>query len=86
MMNEAFGLLCLSISLYLPLHVENASTLIKLWATLKGLFGKQDILCGHQLENELISMRLDNFETLQYFLTKFKSLLLQVKACGIEKK
>ena len=84
-MDEAFGLLCLSISLELLFHVKNASTPNEVWTTLEGLLRKQDILCGHQLENELISMSPDNFETLQDFFTKFKSLLLQLKACGIKK-
>ena len=84
-MDEAFRLLCLSISPELLFHVENASTPNEVWTTLEGLFGKQDILRGHQLENELISMSPGNFETLQDFFTKFKSLLLQLKACGIKK-
>jgi hypothetical protein len=38
------------------------------------------------LENELISLSLSNFNTIQDFFTKFKSLLLQLKLCGIDKK
>jgi hypothetical protein len=37
------------------------------------------------LENELISLSLSNFDTIQDFFTKFKSLFLQLKLCGIDK-
>ena len=39
-MDEEFRLLCLSISLELLFHVENASTSNEVWTTLEGLFGK----------------------------------------------
>ena len=41
---------------------------------------------GHQLENELITLSPTHFEMIQDFFTKFKSLVLQLKQCGIEKK
>ena len=37
------------------------------------------------LENELISLSLGNFNTIQDFFTKLKSLRLQLKQCEIEK-
>ena len=41
---------------------------------------------GHQVKNELISLTPGSFESLQLYFTKFKSLVLQLKQCGIEKK
>ena len=41
---------------------------------------------GHLLKNELISLSPTHFETIQDFFTKLKSLVLQLKQCGIEKK
>ena len=41
---------------------------------------------GHQLENDLISLIPAHFETIQDFFTKFNSLVLKLKKCGIEKK
>ena len=38
-----------------------------------------------QLENELISLHLANFETLNDFFTKFKNLVFQLKLCKVEK-
>ena len=41
---------------------------------------------GHHLENELISLSPAHYETIEYFFTKFKELLLQIEQCGIENK
>lgn len=67
-------------------HVESATTPNDVWTTLEGLFGKQDELRGHQLENELIGINPCNFDTIQNFFTKLKAVRLQLKACGIDKK
>jgi hypothetical protein len=37
------------------------------------------------LENEIISLHLRSFDTIQDLFTKFKPLLLQLKLCGIDK-
>jgi hypothetical protein len=39
----------------------------------------------HSLEEELNSLDPKNFDNLQYFFTKFKSLLYELKECGINK-
>ena len=41
---------------------------------------------GHQIENELISLSPNSFESLQLYFSKFKALVLQLKQCGIKKK
>ena len=41
---------------------------------------------GHQIENELISLSPNSFESLQLYFSMFKALVLQLKLCGIEKK
>jgi len=84
-MDEAFGLLCLSISQELLFHVEACTTPNEVWNTLETLFGKQDEMWGHILENELISLDPRNFDNIQDYFTKFKALLLQLKECGINK-
>ena len=83
--DEAFGLLCLSISQELLFHVEACKTPSKVWDTLETLFGKQDEMRGHILENELISLDPRNFDNIQDYFTKFKALLLQLNECGIDK-
>jgi hypothetical protein len=55
------------------------------WTTLEGLFGKQDTMRVHQLENELISLSPIHFSNLQELFTKLKSLLIELNACGVTK-
>jgi hypothetical protein len=82
---EEIGLICLSISTYLLFHVSGATTLDVVWTTLEGLFGKQDAMRVHQLENELISLSPIHFRNLKELFTKFKSLLVELNACGFTK-
>ena len=85
-LDESYGLICPIISRELLFHIDNLTTPNEVWVKLESLFGKTDELRGHQLENELIFMILAHFETIQEFFMKLKSLVLQMKQCGIEKK
>ena len=85
-LNEAFGFVCIHISRELLFHLERLRTLKEVWEKLKYLFGKHDELRGHILENELIALQPNNFKTIQWFFSKFISLVMQCKQCGIEKK
>jgi hypothetical protein len=40
---------------------------------------------GHMLKVELLTLYPKSFENLQYFFTKYKDLLSQLKACGVDK-
>jgi len=84
-MDESFGLICTSISRYLMFHIDTASTPNEVWKKLKDLFGQQDVLHVHHLENELIGLSPASFSSLQAFFTKFKSLLTQLKSCNVDK-
>ena len=55
-LDEAYGLLCLSISRELLFHIDSLTSPKDVWDKLESLFGKTDELRGHQLENELISL------------------------------
>ena len=79
---EVIRLICLSISKYLLFHVNGATTPNVVWTTLEGLFGKQDAMRVHQLENELISLSPIHFRNMQELFTKFKYLLFELNACG----
>ena len=85
-LDEAYGLLCLSISREFFFHLDCLTSPKEVWEKLESLFGKTDELRGRQLENELISLSPAHYDTIQDFFTKFKSLVLQLKQCGIEKK
>jgi hypothetical protein len=52
---------------------------------LEGLFGKQDEMRGHMLEVELNTLDPKSFDNIQDFFTKFKSLILSLGECGIDK-
>ena len=69
--DEAYGCLCLSISRDLLFHINGLKTPKEVWDNLASLFYKQDDLRIYQLENELISLHLANFERLNDFFTKF---------------
>jgi hypothetical protein len=84
-LDEAIGMICLSISIYLLFHVSRATTPDVVSTTLEGLFSKQDEMRVHQLENELISLSLVHFRNLQELFTKFKSLLVELNICGFMK-
>ena len=85
-LDEAFEMLCLSIFRDIIFHVDKLGTHNEVWINIKSLFEKTNDMRGHQLENELISLSPTHFDTIQDFFTKFKSLVLQLKQCGIENK
>ena len=78
-LDEAFGFMCIHISRELLFHLDGLKTLRELWKKIESLFGKKGELRGHILENELISLQPNNFETIQQFFSKFKSLVMQCK-------
>ena len=78
---EAYGCLCLSISTNILFHVRGLKTPKEVLDKLASLFDKKDGMRIYQLENELISLYLANFETLNDFFTKFKHLVFQLKLC-----
>ena len=84
-LDEAYGFLCLSISRYLLFHITGLKNPKEIWDQLSTLFDKQDDLRIYQLENELISLDLGKFETMNEFFTKFKHLVLQLKQCEVDK-
>ena len=84
--DEAYGLLCLSISRDILFHLDGLTSPNEVWEKLTDLFGKIDEMRRHQIENELISLSPNSFESLQLYFSKFKALVLQLKQCGIEKK
>ena len=73
-MDEAYGLLCLSISRDLLFHVDGLTSPNELWEKLVDIFGKTDEMRGHQIDNELISFSPNSFESLQLYFSKFKAL------------
>ena len=86
MLDEAFGMLYLNILRVFLFHVDILDNPNELWLRLEAFFGNTDEMRGHQLKNELISLSPSQYETIQDFFTKLKSLVLQLKQCGIDNK
>ena len=84
--DEAYGLLCLSISRDLIFHLDGLTSPNEVGEKLVDILGKIDEMRGHQFKNEIISLSPSSFESLQLYFSKFKALVLQLKQCGIEKK
>src|SRR5882757_2333067 len=74
--DEAYGLLCLSISRDLLFHLDGFTSPNEVWEKLVDIFGNIDGMRGHQIENELISLSPNSFESLQLYFSKFKALFL----------
>ena len=85
-LDEYFCYMCTHISRDLLFHLDGIKIMKEVWDKLESLFGKQDELRGHILENELIALHPNNFDTIQLLFTKFKSLVMQCKQYEIEKK
>ena len=85
-LDEAFSYLRTHISIDLLFHLEGLRTPKESTEKIEYLFGKQDELWGHILENELVALHPSSFETIQKFFTKFKSLVLLCRQCKIERK
>jgi hypothetical protein len=84
-MDEALGTICSLISPDLLFHISSCKTPNEAWKNLEGLFGKYDEMRGQILEVELLILDPKSFDNIQYFFTKFKDLLSQLKACGVDK-
>jgi hypothetical protein len=83
-MDEAFGTICSLISLELLFHKYFCKSPNEAWTTMEGIFGKQDEMRGHMLEVELLTLDPKTFDNIQDFFTKYKDLLSQLKACGVD--
>jgi hypothetical protein len=81
-MDEAFGTICSLISPKLLFHISSCKTPNESWTNMKGIFHKHDEMRGHMLDVEFLTLTFDH---LQDFFTKYKDLLSQLKACGVDK-
>ena len=73
--DEAYGLLCLSISRDLLFHLDGLTSANEVWENLVHIFGKIDEMRAHKIKNELISLSPSSFESLQLYFSKFKALI-----------
>jgi len=74
--DETYGILCLSISRDLLYHLDGLTSPNEVWDKLEEIFGKIDEMRGHQIDNEVISLSPNSFESFQVYFSKFKALAL----------
>ena len=72
--DEAYGLLCLRISRDLLFHIDGLTSPNEVWEKILDIFGNTDEMRGHQIENELISLSPNSFESLQLYFPSSKHL------------
>ena len=68
--DDSHGLIGMSISTDLRLHIFGIDEPDKACDKLKVVFGKHNEIQGYQLENELISLNLIDFSCIQDYLSK----------------
>jgi hypothetical protein len=84
-MDEEFGPICSLIPPKLLFHVSSYKTPNEAWTTMEGIFGKHEEMRGHMIEVELLTLDPKTFDNIQDFFTKYKDLLSELKACGVDK-
>ena len=52
---------------------------------LRTIFGIQNKIRAHQLENEFFTLDPNNFTSIEYFVSKFKTLRLLLEGCTVKK-
>ena len=75
----------MSISQDLRFHIIDIDTPDEALEKLKKNFGIQNQIMTHQLENELLTLNPNNFSSIEYFLSKFKSLRILLEVCKVKK-
>ena len=63
--DEAYGILCMSISRDLLFHIDGLTSPNEVWDNPVHIFCKKYDMRGHQIENELISLSPSSFKSLQ---------------------
>ena len=62
--DEAFGFMCIHISRELLFYLDGFRTPKEVWENIESLFGKHYEMRGHILENEMIILKPNKFETI----------------------
>ena len=60
--DEAYGILCLSISRGLLFYLDSLTSLNEVWENIEDIFGNTDEKRGCQIKNELISLNASSFD------------------------
>ena len=83
--DQARGLIGMSIAQVLQFHILDIDTPHEALDKLNTVFGIQNQIRAHQLENELLTVDPNNFSSIEDFLSKYKTLRLLLEACKVKK-
>ena len=83
--DQARGLIGMSIAQDLRFHILDIDTPDKALEKLNIVFGIQNQIRAHQLENELLTLDPNNFSSIEDFLSKFNTLRLLLEGCKVKK-
>ena len=75
----------MSIAQDLRFHILDIDTSDEALEKLKNVFGIQNQIRAHQLENELLTLDPNNFSAIEDFLSKFKTIRILLEGCKIKK-
>ena len=75
----------MSISTDLRFHISGIDETDIAWKKLESVFGKNNEIQGHQLENEFISLNPNDFSCIQDYLSKYKTFRLLCAEYKIKK-
>ena len=73
------------ISQDIQIHILEIDTPDESLKKLNDVFGIQNQIRVHQLENELLTLDPNNFSSIEYFLSKFKTLRFLLEGCKVKK-
>jgi hypothetical protein len=79
--DEACGLIIMSISPNLRFHLQSIDQPKEAWEKIESLFGKHNILRAQQLENQVLTLSPNDFSCIEYYLSKFKTLITLCEEC-----
>lgn len=81
--DKACGLTGMSISPYLWFYIHVIDDLDEVWEKLKTIFYKPNIIRSHQRENQIMASSPNNFSSIEYYLSTFKTLKHLLKDCQV---
>jgi hypothetical protein len=84
MSDKEHGLIRMSISLDLRLHLKEIDDPHEAWENIESVFGKLNIIRAQQLENQVLTLSPSYFSFLGDYLSKFKTLRMLCEECEIE--
>jgi hypothetical protein len=73
-----------SISSDLRFHLQEIDDPDEAWEKNESMFGKQNIIQAHQLENHILTLIPNDFSCIEDYLSKFKTLNILCEECNIK--